>query len=264
MVARTPSKIVLAISLAAIALFGDACLADKRTLQVGGGDGGNPEDSGGTVDPDAGDQDTGVAAPCDPVKQTGCGATEKCSLNSKSETTCVADGNRTTGSPCTLAPDSCVKTNICLSPTGAPYCRQFCAKNADCTQSSPPGQPQNEPLCAFEVTKTVKVCSVPCNPVPTIGKSGCVSGVACVYGNLGATGLALSDCNRKAGNGRNDSACTSTGNECADGFTCVTKCRAYCRSGSDIDCDGGPGYTCVPIATGAPFGVCCPPSPTPC
>lgn len=246
----------------AIALLTDGCLADKRTLQVGPGDGGTSGDGGPLPNPDEdASTEPGETLPCDPIKQTGCLETRKCTFDSKNNAVCGNNGTRKTAQSCTVTfPDTCLKGNICTGPAvGATFCRQFCSKTADCTQPAPSGQPTNDPVCAFETgIGSFKVCSTPCNPVPAAGPSGCAAGVACVFGNL--NGLYISDCNHASGSGRDDAPC-SKAEDCADGFICATnKCRSYCRNGFDADCVKS-GYTCeAAIGTGQPFGVCCPPS----
>lgn len=255
---------LFAASCVAIALLTDGCLADKRTLSIGGGDGGTGDETGPRPNPeeDAGPE-PGETLPCDPVKGTGCLESRKCTVDSKDNAVCANNGTRKTGQSCTAPfPDSCLKSNVCTGPSAASaFCRQFCTKNSDCTQPSPSGQPTNEPLCAFDYDK-FKVCSTPCNPVPASGASGCVPGVGCIFGNL--NGLYVTDCNRAAGAGANNGPCTKN-EDCADGYLCgsANKCRPYCRQGFNTDCPAG-GYTCEQIAPGQPFGLCCPPSGTDC
>jgi hypothetical protein len=251
-----------AVMLACALIAGASCLPDKRTLEAASGDDGGGSDDGGGGD-DAGMDaapDTGPTH-CDLVKQTGCPG-QKCTVDSKGASVCAPAGTRTTGQTCAGTPDNCVASDVCATLSGTPpMCRQFCLKNADCSQVGPATEPTNEPYCAFTFGSSgLKTCSVVCNPVPTLGVSGCPSGAACVYGNL--NGVLATDCNRSPGAGTDGATC-SAATGCADGYNCVgTHCRAHCRTGFDADCSLT-SYTCV-SAPGAAFGQCCPPLPTPC
>jgi hypothetical protein len=256
-------KSFFAATVVTVAVSANGCLADKRTLTIGPGDAGSTDDGPRPNPEEDAATEPGETLPCDPVKQTGCLETRKCTLDSKNKAVCGNNGTRRVGQSCAIAfPDTCIKGTVCNGPTTAStFCRQFCSKTADCTQPAPAGQPTNDPVCAFEFG-SFKVCSTPCNPVPKAGPSGCVSGVGCVFGNL--NGVYVTDCNHIAGAGTNDAPCTKE-SDCADGYLCTgTKCRAYCRNGFDTDCVNN-GYTCeAAIGAGQPFGVCCPPSPAQC
>ncbi|MBI5481135.1 MAG: hypothetical protein HY906_19920 [Deltaproteobacteria bacterium] len=66
-------------------------------------------------------------AGCDPVRQTGCGDGEKCSLVG-SDLQCVLLGAGTAGAECQaiVGGDSCAAGLICASAGGASTCVQFC------------------------------------------------------------------------------------------------------------------------------------------
>jgi hypothetical protein len=230
-------------------LAAPGCLADRRSLLLAGTEDGGGADGGGDANPGR----------CDPVRQTGCAVTQKCTVDDNGAPTCVPDGSKGTRTTCTPSPDSCVKGNYCASiGGGGTMCRQFCERQSDCTQPPPTGQPTNEAYCAFAFTDgaSVRLCSTPCNPAPYLGPSGCPNRIRCNYGNLG--GVLITDCQGATGGGLYNDPCT-TSDDCDDGYTCITSlCRPFCRTGYDADCGGG-GYTCESGGGGAAFGVCCPP-----
>lgn len=245
---RIGLRSALLVATAVGLLLVPGCLADKRTLTLGDGRGGD----GGVDGP------LNVApGPCDPPKQTGCDDGLKCAIDIDTGATyCTADGTMPTRSGCSFDPDDCVAGNVCLG-----VCRQLCERNDDCKQPPPAGQPTNEAICAFEVPNSrYRVCSTPCNPVPRVGPSGCPAGIACSYGNL--NGILITDCNRLRGTGRDGATC-STQEDCADGYYCTTtnRCRAFCRNGFDDDCLASD--VCTPASSGM-FGLCCPASATDC
>jgi len=209
-----------------------------------------------------------MATPCSLVAQSGCGAGEKCTLES-SGSTCITDGTKGNGQLCGPASDDCAKGNLCtVESASLLQCRQFCAADSDCKQGAAPGGAQNTPHCLLTFTgTTAKVCTVACNPVLAAGASGCATGLGCqVFAT--ATIPEATDC-ALAGAGGDGADCTTNGtSDCQGGFTCVqvtgtggtvvNHCRKVCRQGmAGTDCAGQAGYACR-VATGTTmFGFCC-------
>ena len=237
---------------AAIALVLPGCLAEKRTLVLEGAPGAT--DAGGIKDAPSVPNPPGA---CNPITQTGCASNQKCALDSMNEVECAPPGIRAVRTSCNLEPDNCVAGHVCTPVPRAStnVCRQLCARKEDCKQPPPQGQPTNEAFCAYTLANSsYRVCATPCNPVPTLGVSGCPAGSACIYGDAG--GVLITDCGRVRGSGANGSPCNNSDDDCADGYFCNTSvCRAYCRNGLSSDCAGG--YVCVQIQAGAAFGACC-------
>jgi len=210
-----------------------------------------------------------MTVPCNLVSQTGCGAGEKCTLET-SVPACITDGNKGNGQLCGPAADDCVKGTLCTQESASLLqCRQFCNVDSDCKQVAAPGGAQNLPHCLLTFTGvTAKVCTVACNPVLAAGASGCAAGLGCqVFAT--ATIPEATDCSLP-GAGGDGADCTAKGTaDCQAGFTCVqvtnpttgaiaNHCRRVCRQGmAGTDCAGQAGYACR-VATGTTmFGFCC-------
>jgi hypothetical protein len=202
---------------------------------------------------------------CDPLTQTPCPSGQKCTIVTSSM--CGTAGPITPGSTCTTDPsDDCTRGSQCVFPGDLNpdngVCEQFCSRDQDCTEQGVI-LPSNVPHCLNSLAgTTAKLCTVPCNPVATLGATNCPRGAACVYGNTG-TIPEYTFCDR-AGTGSDGQPCD--GNfRCASGFNCVaintsTRCRAMCRANTDTDCTGG--FVCKPGASSVSplFGYCCPSS----
>jgi hypothetical protein len=113
--------------------------------------------------------------PCDPVTQSGCTLlSQKCTASGR----CEPGGTVSLGQPCTRnnASDNCVKGASCEGG----YCREMCNTDPDCTGVWGPGN-GNRPRCVEYTNLTPHRCTLPCNPVPQAGPSGCASGQRCIY-----------------------------------------------------------------------------------
>ena len=231
-----------------------------------GGSGG--AGGGGGIPPDMGN--------CDPVNAAACGSGEKCEMTSPlaTTTTCEANGTVTLGHSCTTTPDDCQAGDECEA--NFKYCARLCHTDSDCPTTAGPLSASNVARCgsfdsgayAAGPANTFR-CTLPCNPVPAAGASGCVSGTKCdQYGAGGGGGgggggsggsFNYTDC-YYAGTGTDGANCTYS-SDCAVGYVCVggsttPHCRMYCRAGNDADCTIS-GQTCL-SSSGNFLGACCP------
>ena len=196
---------------------------------------------------------------CDPALQTNCPSGEACYVLG-STPTCHTPGTVHTGGRCSSETD-CVGGDECLG-SSVSTCFQFCNFDDDCrvTPSNQlPVSPSNLAYCHWTVTgTTAKACTVPCNPVPAIGGSGCVSG-KCGVSSFAAGTAEFTDCYAPGTKVEGDS-CTSNA-ECGAGLGCfgtAGHCRQHCRMGNDNDCSSLAGTTCHNITGWTQFGACCP------
>jgi len=209
-------------------------------------------------------------APCTILPQGGCFAGEKCVTDGAGGTACINAGPQAPGTICfTHGNDDCQAGNLCTKENASiSQCRAFCNADTDCPTAHPTGTPPSK--CLYTLTgATEKVCSVPCNPVPSQGASGCAAGLGCQVFGITPTGggptLQLTDC-ATSGAGGDGADCTTNGNDdCAPNFTCITvtgtttthHCRSLCRLTTNSDCTGG--NICVTPASGTnTYGFCCP------
>lgn len=257
------------LALAAFALLGAAC-AQPSLTEAGDGDLAAPADGStdGPVDLQGADLAGADLAQtmCDPVAQTGCGASDKCTLSS-SGPVCEANGTRQNGQDCGGPSEDCVKGTLCtIESTTLDQCRAFCATDTDCKQPAPAGTPAgNVPHCVITLTGTpYKVCTVACNPVAAVGASGCAAGLACQIYRTPAI-VQGSDCAAPGAGGDNADCTANDDADCAPGFGCITdqtmsrRCRQICRANTNADCTVGGGYTCVMPADATMWGFCLPP-----
>ena len=118
---------------------------------------------------------------CDPFCQTGCGCTEKCSVNTAGAATCnqLAPGQvRGVQQPCEAQSsgtakqiDQCDQGLVCVEDAcgsgGANgRCYQFCRSDNDCTDAP----------CNRDAGGGFKYCDVPfvaCTPLPVPNNTGC-------------------------------------------------------------------------------------------
>jgi len=246
----------------------DAAASDAAAMDAGvdaGADSGmdGATDAGGDASSTdaASDGGSDAGAACDPVAQTGCPPSDKCTV---SPPTCVPTGTVTTGGACGPV-DDCVAGDLCTSDGTSEECREFCNTDSDCKQpavaSGSTPEPGNVGHCLITIPGTsYELCSIACNPVTAAGASGCAAGLGCIYS--GATGVPeLTDC-ETLGTGAEGAACTSTA-DCAAGLACLNNgttsyCRTVCRSGTNADCTVA-GDVCWPPGgvTNPMFGFCC-------
>lgn len=201
-----------------------------------------------------------MAGSCTLVPQGGCPSGNKC-VYTLGQANCIPFGTTAPGQLCNA--DTCVKGVQCDNPFGPPtLCRQLCVSDSDCTQAPPSNEPTNSGLCVIGVATSqgTKLCSIPCDPVPS-HTSGCASGLAChVFANSGTNGEDT-DCGT-AGTAEDGESCT-TNLDCVTGFTCVesgggpSHCRPVCRINTNSDCTVN-GESCVSITGRVRFGACCP------
>ena len=216
---------------------------------------------------------------CDPFCRTGCGCTEKCSVNTVGDLTC--NEPRATGYPRTLMQDcmevlspgtpqqtdNCLPGYVCIDEGCFPRCFQFCQTNMDCANSS----------CTRDVggvDSGQKACDVPfvdCVPLPGSLNMGCgpATGTMACYLSSSDPTHTICDCPFKdiGSNG----ACMRS-RDCIRGLACVDKgdgstpqCLQVCRLADEgqTDCPSRVRGSCHPYF-GAPrssqphpvFGYC--------
>ncbi len=203
----------------------------------------NPVDGGGA---DQGPVNTN----CDPVAQSGCGTGQECTVLDNA-ITCAPAGNKPEAAPCAANTSQCAPGATCIDVSSTtPLCRTICKTDSECKASF--GQEKSR--CVTLSDFPVNLCSVPCNPIPEAGPSGCPASLSCVYTTLPSIG-ALTDC-IKLGLGQDGSSCPNGVTDCAEGYTCnasVHRCRKLCRPDFVTDCDG----QCL-SQMGAAYGICIP------
>ena len=160
----------------------------------------------------------------------------------------------------------CAKGDSCLGPV--PTCRRSCENETDCLGTAIPvgdgAEPRNIARCSSKefYGNGAPTCTVPCNPVPLAGASGCASGLGCNY--LGYETTDYTDC-QPPGEAEEGEPCTPQLN-CRMGPSCVgltdlSVCRVVCRPEVPEDCSNGD--VCITHATPVSnpmFGFCCPAS----
>jgi hypothetical protein len=236
---------------------------------TGGTTGGQADMSGFVSRPDFGDTDlataTGdMATICDPVKQTGCGAGLKCTLD-PDVPACLTNGSLDWGQVCgTMSSDDCKSSLLCIGiNSSTSTCHQFCSSDSDCKQPTPAGTPSgNTAHCLTINGFAYKICSLPCDPKnPT---TSCTSPLVCQLGGNATTDI--TNCEDKQANqtGTDTTDCSGA-TACAPGYLCITEtsgttsnkvCRRVCTAIGD--CAGLPGgYKCS-IQSPYIYGVCGP------
>jgi len=172
-----------------------------------------------------------VAAPCDPVDNTGCVPGERCWWNG-SATECIPDGAGSAGDRCSFS-DECAAEHEC---TREGLCREYCRSDSDCAS----GQ------CAFELSGSpYGLCSRSCDPLT---HAPCDGGLRCV---VFATPRVreVTDC-RSVGLRSPGRTCTRS-EDCQAGYACVGTCERVCRLGTS--CSTGP---CRSVSGWTTYGVC--------
>jgi hypothetical protein len=220
----------------------------------------------GAVTPDDGGAgDDGPPGVCDPVKQTGCAANQKCTADIMGGAlSCVADRATKLGDECAMFPtvpvpatDPCQKSLWCVPDLQSGLffsCRQFCSTDADCTQGAVVDA-DNKGRCVLKLPSANKhkFCTQACDP--TINGSGdcVVLGTSCRVTVDGTT--EYTNCDGERGTAEEGMPCAAA--NCEDGLTCFKgRCRKPCVIKSPV-CLGG--TTCTaPFAGAKPYGFCCP------
>jgi hypothetical protein len=224
---------------------------------------------------------------CDPVCQTGCGCTQKCSVKHDATIACLPlmGPPRATWDTCDIASygsdlqdDTCVPGDICLQPGGAGgaahSCFQLCRTDKDCLALAPTGADAAAdgaaPPCVSRPVGTApsgfaapmaRVCDVPYMDCDPVASSGCPMARPDCY-------LVSPDPVTKAdrticdfvepdtgGNGR---ACSSS-RDCFEKWTCPTgdvPGAGVCHPVCNIAASKCPAATngCVPYGTS--YGYC--------
>ena len=255
-------RFFLLVVTAALVSFG--CSSSEEGM---GGSGGAAGSGGGAGSGGAaglgGGGTGGTPAACDPVAQTGCGASEKCAqvllVNDplELETRCVQDGTVQKGDACNSGPpgdqgfDDCRGGLSCLGGE----CVEFCS-------TSPDSCPSNENCTAFadlfEDREGVGLCDFICDP---LGQDCPDVADACFVGLTDGLGLCAPPVFEE-GFGQQGDDCEFL-NACEKGYGCLLNndpvvvtglvCAFFCDStgGSGPACSDGPGpsFTCTELRT---------------
>jgi hypothetical protein len=189
-------------------------------------------------------------AGCDPVRQTGCGDGEKCSLVG-TDLQCVLLGAGAAGDPCQaiVGGDSCAAGLVCASAGGVSTCVQFCDRV--CGEPCGAGTRCN--------THLGESGEWGCGPLPAacdlLAQDCAGAGEACylLEPATGTTGCMLE------GTLPEGAACTTQG-ECGRSLVCLasqggglTVCVPLCDTRATAPCPGG-GCTALPDLE--PVGYC--------
>lgn len=171
----------------------------------------------GTFVPDSAD-DTGRDADdtptgCDPVAQTGCPSSEKCTIVRMSEELaygCVDDASTLQPlDPCTPqlsdGMDGCPPKTVCLADeSGSGLCVSHCGSDGDCDSG----------ICLDDPLEGVPFCATECSPF----EDACPAPLQCRRNDIRFACKFASD----ADVGGAGSACSPTEDTgCAEGFTCL-------------------------------------------
>ena len=187
---------------------------------------------------------TPEAGACDPVCQTGCCTTEKCTtLNAGIEPSAVGQLGcipnipaRALGETCdhlnvgtVKRSDNCAPGLICVDGNSASVCLKLCRADTDCgvgTNNKCEKRPIEVPPGSFKA----KVCGLPPTPCdPTLGQgSGCPPARVCYLVTPDKTAGDTTVCEFTSGESRPSTACTYS-RECFQGSTCAPVGAGYCR-----------------------------------
>jgi hypothetical protein len=193
-----------------------------------------------------GERDAG----CDPVRQAGCGAGEKCSLVG-ADLTCVLLGEGAAGDTCQaiVGGDSCAAGLICASASGASTCVEFCDRV--CGEPCGAGTRCN--------TRLGDTGEWGCGPLPPpcdlLAQDCAGAGEACyvLEAATGTTGCMLEGALPEG------AACTTQG-ECGRSLICLATqagglsvCVPLCDPAHPSACLGG---TCSALPNLDPVGYC--------
>jgi hypothetical protein len=204
---------------------------------------------------------------CDPVCQTGCGCTEKCSVSTPSIGPGVLTCNRPSGTlvrqvgqSCTIVAqdkptqtDDCVSGLVCLQGLCGSSCFKHCKVDADCGGKS---------TCTRTLPGGFKFCDVEpvaCNPVTALGPTGCPGDAQGCY--LSATVADETRCDCPFAAQKQSEPC-AVSRDCLPGLVCAApngqnnySCQVACiLTASANGCRNND--TCHPINGSASYGYC--------
>jgi hypothetical protein len=230
---------------------------------------------------------------CDPVCQTGCLCTQKCSVKHDETIACLSlQGEAKTWDTCQILMydlpdqnDTCIAGDICLLPGGAgysgEYCFQLCRNDQDCQALAPTGADAAaagaappcvpRPVGSMDSSKHIpvaNVCDVPYATCDPLADTGCPPNRPKCY--LVSPDPSTNDdrfvCDYEPGTGYNGFPCSAS-RDCVDKWTCPTGarrganvCHPVCNPSAANDPTAAPqcsvGQTCIPY--GNTFGYCVP------
>jgi hypothetical protein len=212
-----------------------------------------------------------AAATCDPVCQTGCCTTEKCTaLNSGATGSTAASLGcskhpwvRGLGEPCDVGNagtpdryDNCLPGLICVEGNADAICLQICRGDGDCAGGARCEARPIEPASMFSAS----VCGLPNTPCTPAGTavSGCPALRTCYLVSSDKSAGDRTTCDISSGDGGNRSSCVYPF-ECLPGWTCPTtgpgagRCQTVCSHGpSAAACPRG--LTCQ--TAGKDYDIC--------
>jgi hypothetical protein len=202
------------------------------------------------------------AGTCDPVCQTGCKCGEKCSVSSAGALTCNAPAGSTRlreGESCdlvsggtSLQTDACAPGLVCAQGACRNRCARHCRTDADCPAST----------CSVQLAPGFKVCDVPaadCNPLRSLGPTGCAAAAEGCYLALTVKDGRFCDCPTSA---LPEGGPCRASRECLPGLACVDalgttdfRCRVVCDlAGAVSGCTAG--ASCRPLNGSTQYGYC--------
>ena len=206
---------------------------------------------------------------CDPVCQTGCCTSEKCTaLNTGAEGStraslgCFAlDAKRNLGETCDVLnagtparSDNCLAGLLCVSGDADAICLQLCRDDADCSGGARCEMRLVEPRSAY----TAGVCGLPdttCTPT-TPATVGCPKGRTCYLVSPDKNAGDRTVCDITSG-AKTNASCTYPF-ECLPGWTCPAtgagagRCHPVCVHGAAAACPAN--LTCQ--ADGRDYDLC--------
>ena len=210
---------------------------------------------------------------CDPVCQTGCCTSQKCSAlyaaSGPSATTslgCVENlaarglGERcdVVGAATTDRHDNCSPGLVCVEGNVGNFCLKLCRGDGDCDGT----RCELRTLEVAKASNSASVCGLAptsCNPTPSASNTGCPTNQVCYLVESGGSSDNQTVCEIRSGGAARNLSCTQS-RDCLAGLTCPTTgagagiCRPVCsRSSTPDPCPVG--TTCQASGSGD-FGFC--------
>jgi hypothetical protein len=186
---------------------------------------------------------------CDPVCQTGCCTSQKCSAlynghGPSSSTTlgCVENiPTRGLGERCDVQGaatadrhDNCSPGLVCIEGNVGNFCLKLCRGDADCAAAGTKCEPRTLELAKDANSATVcGLAPSPCDPTLNGSSSGCPANLVCYLLETSESGGDKTVCEIRSGETARNLSCTRS-RDCLAGLTCPTTgpgagiCRPVC------------------------------------
>jgi len=211
---------------------------------------------------------------CDPVCQTRCCTSQKCSAVYNGEGPSANTGfrcfdstaTRRLGERCDVQgaatqnrQDNCAPGLICVEGNVGNYCLQLCRGDGDCAEAGTRCEPRTIELA--KAANSVSVCGLApttCDPTLNAASAGCPANLVCYLVESNQSQGDKTVCEIRSGETPRNLSC-SRSRDCLAGLTCPTSgpgagiCRPVCsRAATPDSCP--PGTTCQ--ASGATYDFC--------